>query len=46
MGTTIKVSETVRERIKEQGKKGETYDEVLKRILDKVEKLDEENKDE
>ncbi len=33
MTTTIAVSETVRDQLKEFGNKGETYDEVLSRLL-------------
>jgi len=31
--TTIKISKTIRDRLKELGKKGETYDEILERLL-------------
>lgn len=34
MTTTIAISEEVREQIKEYGHKGETYDEILKRLID------------
>ena len=33
MNTTIAVSQTIRDQIKEFGNKGETYDEILARIL-------------
>ena len=36
--TTIPVSKKVRERLKKYGNKGETYDELLNRLLDEVEK--------
>ncbi|WP_309493380.1 DUF7557 family protein [Candidatus Hecatella orcuttiae] len=31
--TTIQISKTIRERLKELGKKGETYDDILERLL-------------
>ncbi|WP_455279609.1 DUF7557 family protein [[Eubacterium] cellulosolvens] len=31
--TTIQVSKDVRDKLKDLGKKGETYDEILKKIL-------------
>lgn len=34
MHTTIAISQKVKEQIKEYGNKGETYDEILSRILD------------
>lgn len=33
MATTIAVSEDIRDRIKEIGNKGETYDEIIERLL-------------
>ena len=38
MPTTIAVSEMVRDRLKSLGSKGETYDEILARILDVVDR--------
>jgi len=35
---TIRVSVEACERLKAMGRKGETYDDVLKRLLDKVER--------
>lgn len=35
--TTIQVSKTIRDRLKELGKKGETYDEIIERLLELVE---------
>ena len=35
--TQIAVTKQTRERIKEYGKKGETYDEILNKLLDKIE---------
>lgn len=35
--TSIRVSKTVRERLKERGKKGETYSEIVERLLDATE---------
>jgi len=35
---TIRVSVEVCERLKALGKKGETYDDVLRRLLDKIER--------
>jgi hypothetical protein len=37
MGTTIAISEGIRDRIKEFGMKGETYDEILTRLLNSAE---------
>ena len=34
MTTTIAISESVREQIKEYGHKGETYDQILTRIIE------------
>ncbi|MEM3126778.1 MAG: hypothetical protein QW331_01780 [Candidatus Woesearchaeota archaeon] len=34
MTTTIAVSEETRDKIKEFGNKGETYDDILRRLLD------------
>jgi len=31
--TTIRVSTELRDRLKEMGKKGETYDEIIERLL-------------
>jgi len=41
--TTIQVSKKLRDKLKEQGKKGETYDEIIEKLLrnleeDRVEK--------
>ena len=36
MATTIAVSEDIRDRLKEMGNKGETYDEIIERILKMV----------
>ena len=33
MNTTIAISQEIRDQIKEYGNKGETYDEILARIL-------------
>lgn len=33
MNTTISISQEIREQIKEFGTKGETYDEILERLL-------------
>lgn len=38
MTTTIAVSEAVRDRLKSLGSKGDTYDEILARILDIVDR--------
>jgi len=35
---TIRLSVEVCERLKSMGKKGETYDDVLKRLLDRIER--------
>lgn len=35
---TIRLSVDVCERLKAMGKKGETYDDVLKRLLDRIER--------
>lgn len=35
--TTIQISKATRDKLKEQGKKGETYDEIIKRLLKLVE---------
>jgi predicted CopG family antitoxin len=35
---TIRVSVEACERLKDMGKKGETYDDVLRRLLDKIER--------
>ncbi|MEM3563496.1 MAG: hypothetical protein QXR19_09720 [Candidatus Jordarchaeaceae archaeon] len=32
--TTIQLSKTVRERLKKLGKKGETYDDIIKRLIE------------
>jgi len=32
--TTIAISVSVREKLKELGKKGETYDEIIRRLCD------------
>jgi len=32
--TTISIRKTTRERLKEVGKKGETYDEIINRLID------------
>jgi hypothetical protein len=37
MNTTIAISSNVRDRIKEFGMKGETYDEILTRLLTSAE---------
>ena len=34
MNTTISISQEVREQIKDFGNKGETYDEIIARLLD------------
>jgi predicted CopG family antitoxin len=34
MNTTISVSMVVREQLKEYGNKGETYDEIIKRLIE------------
>ncbi|GFO96341.1 hypothetical protein ig2599ANME_0529 [groundwater metagenome] len=31
--TTIQISKSLRDRLKELGKKGETYDEIIERLL-------------
>jgi len=31
--TTIQISKIIRDRLKELGKKGETYDEIIERLL-------------
>lgn len=31
--TTIQISKAVRDKLKELGKKGETYDEIIERLL-------------
>jgi len=36
MNTTISVSHNIREQIKEFGNKGETYDEILVKLLNKA----------
>ena len=36
MNTTISVSHQIREQIKEFGSKGETYDEILVKLLNKA----------
>ncbi len=38
MNTTICVSEKVKDEIKELGSKGETYDQILVRLLDSAKK--------
>ncbi|MCK4424530.1 hypothetical protein KAU93_02505 [Candidatus Bathyarchaeota archaeon] len=35
---TIRISVEVCERLKAMGKKGETYDDVLRRLLDRIER--------
>lgn len=35
--TTIQVSKKLRDKLKEQGKKGETYDKIIERLLKLVE---------
>jgi hypothetical protein len=37
MNTTIAISASIRDRIKEFGMKGETYDEILERLLSSAE---------
>ena len=37
MSTTIAISESIRDRIKEFGMKGETYDDILARLLKSAE---------
>ncbi|MBN2052062.1 hypothetical protein JW756_01005 [Candidatus Woesearchaeota archaeon] len=37
MATTIAISTAIRDRIKEFGMKGETYDEILERLLTSAE---------
>ncbi|MEM2959379.1 MAG: hypothetical protein QW261_13860, partial [Candidatus Jordarchaeaceae archaeon] len=32
--TTIQLSKTVRERLKKLGKKGETYDDIIRRLIE------------
>ena len=34
--TTIKVGQTTRNRLKDFGKKGETYDDLINRLLDGI----------
>jgi len=34
--TTIQVSRETRDQLKELGKKGETYDEIIKKLLESV----------
>lgn len=34
--TTIPVTKDVRDRLKQYGKKGETYSDILKRLMDEV----------
>lgn len=34
--TTIPVTKKVRDRLKEYGRKGETYNDILKRLMDEV----------
>lgn len=34
--TTIPVTKEVRDRLKQYGKKGETYSDILKRLMDEV----------
>jgi transcriptional regulator len=36
--TTIQISKSIRDRLKELGKKGETYDEIIERLLLSAEK--------
>ncbi|WP_154670558.1 hypothetical protein [Candidatus Nitrosocosmicus sp. SS] len=36
MVTTIQVSEQIREALKERGRKDQTYDEIIKQLLEKV----------
>ncbi len=35
--TTIQVSKSIRDRLKELGKKGETYDAIIERLLEVAE---------
>lgn len=41
MLTTIVVTKQTRERIRDLGKKGETYEHILRRILDQITPADE-----
>jgi predicted CopG family antitoxin len=38
--TTIQVSKEVREMLKELGKMGETYDDVIKRLIKKIQECE------
>lgn len=37
-GTMIRISKKTTERLKERGKKGDTYDQIINRLLDEVER--------
>ena len=42
--TTIPLRVETRERLKEMGRKGETYDEIIERLLNEIERKSEEDK--
>lgn len=41
--TTIQISKRTRDKLKSLGKKGETYDQIIRRILKTLEKMEEES---
>jgi predicted DNA binding CopG/RHH family protein len=43
--TTIRVAESTKERIKERGEMGMSYDDVLNRILDRIDELENQQDD-
>lgn len=38
--TTIRISETLKEKLRQRGKMGETYEDVIRKLLDKLEKME------
>jgi len=41
-GTMIRISKHTRDRLKELGKKGDTYDMIINRLIDEVKRRDRE----
>jgi hypothetical protein len=39
--TTIKVSRDTKERIRQRGEKGDTYEDIIEELLDTVEEMEE-----
>ena len=39
--TTIQISKETREMLKELGKKGETYDDIIRRLIELAKRVDE-----